>query len=145
MRKAALLFVLVATSAFAGEILLGTLVVTDAGSVTNRTVGNINSGAGQFVVAPLSKITVQCDQAGLVLTDVAGCDAGNCIRVAADEKFATSINTSKKLSARAWNWDGGAQGSAEPVVTYTGGWIAAAAPAGQAVLYCRVYSRTGTE
>ncbi len=146
MRKLVALVLLVSSVAIAGEVLIGSLTVTDAGSTTNRTNGNINSNVGNFVIQPLTLVSIQCDQETLVITDAAGCDAGTCIDLGAKQFLTTSVNTSKTLSARAWNWDAGSQAiSALPVVTYTGGWMAIAAPAGQAVSYCRVFVRKGDE
>lgn len=132
--------------AHAGEALLGKLVVSDGGTTANRCTGwGAYTGTGSFVVAPLTKVTIQCDAAAYVLTDVAGCDAGNCVYLSANEKFPTSINTSKTLTCKAFNSDGGAAGHS---VTYTGGWVAMypdpAAAAGASTT-CKVYSRKGDE
>ncbi len=148
MRKLALLVVCVGSAAFAGEVLIGTLIVTDGGQTTNRTVGRLNATgtALQTFEVPLAKITIQCDQASQCLTDVQGCDAGVCMRLAADEKFPTSVNTAKTFTAKAWTWDGGSQALASnPTVTYTGGWVSCGPVTGGEVSYCRVYSRTGNE
>jgi len=132
--------------AWAGESLLGKLVVNDGGTTTNRCTGwSAYAGAGAFVVSPLSKITIQCDGIADILTDVGGCDAGACLRVVANEKFPTSVNTNKTLTCKAYNSDGGTAGVS---VTYTGGWVAMSpdpATAAGVATTCKVYARTGTE
>jgi hypothetical protein len=133
-------------TAFAGESLLGTIIVTDAGTSTNRTTGwGAYAGTGSFVVKPLTKISIQCDQASLVLTDVAGVDAGTGIRVAADQAFPTSVNTNKNLTGYSFNSDGGVAAANRNAVTYNGGWVAVAPITGNSISYCRVYSRKGDE
>ena len=147
MRKLALLAVCVAGPALAGETLLGTLISSDGGVVTNRTTGYTayacpaNTSGGCFVVTPQTKITVQCNQAAYFLTDSASASSTTGLRLSADQMFPSSINTNKTLTAGAYNSDGGSAGVA---VTYTGGWVSAQPQSG-ASLTCRVYSRSGTE
>lgn len=143
----ALTAAVVATVAWAGESgtatspLLGKLVVSDAGTTTNRCTGwAAYAGGGAFVVPPLAKISVQCDSAAYFLTDVAGCDAGNCVKLAADQFFTSTINGSKTLTCYAFNSDAGIIGVP---VTYTGGWVSMA-PVGASAT-CRVWSRKGDE
>lgn len=127
--------------AHAGEILLGKMVVIDAGTTTNRCTGwSGYSGGGAFTINPKSLISIQCDAAAYVLTDVAGCDAGTCVAVQAGQFFTTSVNASKTLLCKAYNSDGGTAGHA---VTYTGGWVAMAPAAASAT--CFVYERNGGE
>ncbi len=156
MRKLAALIVLVASAAWAGEVLLGVIVVTDGGTGSNRTAGaaaaapttfldRTKCNAG-FAVNSLDKVTIQTDEGCYVATDVSGCDAGMCLLLAANEKFPTSINTSKTFTAYAYNWDGGSQAvSATCAVTYTGGWISVAPPVGGAACHAKVFYRTGKE
>lgn len=133
-RTLVLIAALVAGAVWAGETLLGTIVVSDGGTASNRTTGTT------FIVAPLTKISVQCDQAGFVLNDVPGCDAGTCIEVASKQFFTSSINASKTYTSCAYNADAGCTS-----VTYTGGWIAAAPASAAASMVCRVFSRNGGE
>lgn len=142
MRKPlAVLLVLLATAAWAGEALLGRLVVTDGGTTTNRcTLWHNYAGGSAFVVSPLSKISIQCDGDAYVLTDVAGCDAGQCLKVTSGTIFPTSVNTSKTLTCKAFASDAGTAGHA---VTYTGGHVAMACASGPCT--CGVYSRKGDE
>lgn len=132
--------------AHAGEALLGKLVVSDGGTTANRCTGwEAYAGAGSFVVTPLTKISIVCDSTAYVLTDVAGCDAGNCVKLAADQFFTTSVNVAKNLTCKAFASDGGVAGHA---VTYNGGWVAMSPDPGAgagAVTTCRVYSRKGDE
>jgi hypothetical protein len=147
VRKFTAVVLLAPALAFAGEVLLGTLIVSDGGTVSNRTTGwtayacPSNTTGGCFVVQPLSKVSIQCNQAAYVITDLAGADAGTGVRLDADQFFQTSVNTNKTLTGHAYNSDGGTAGHA---VTYTGGWVAAAPQSG-ASLSCRVWSRKGDE
>ncbi len=69
--------------AWAGDKLIGTVIVTDAGTASNRTTGytayacpaNVNGGC--FLVGSPTILDVQCDEDCLVCTDLAGCDAGS--------------------------------------------------------------------
>lgn len=136
--------VCVATVVFAGEKLLGTITVTDAGTASNRTTGyRAYATTESFVIAPPSKISIQCDQDSMVGTDVSGCDAGTCVRLAANQLLPTSVDTVRNLSGCAWNSDGGT-GCVN--VTYSGGWVAVSVTtdAGN-VAVCRVFSRSGME
>ncbi len=134
--------------AWAGETLMGTINVTDGGTATNRTTGYVayacpaNATGGCFEIGTNNKITVQCDQACFIGANVSGCDAGQCLKVAADEKFPTSVSSQAlTLTGRAFNSDGGTAGVA---VTYTGGWFAAS-PVSGAACVCKVFLRSGTE
>ncbi len=136
-----------ATSAWAGETLVGTLKVYDGGVVTNRTNGYVayacpaNATGGCFVLTPKSKITVQCDDAAAFLTDVATVTVSSGLVLNPLEKFSTSINTNKNLTAGANNSDGGTVGIS---VTYNGGWVAMASSDGGNRV-CKVFSTNGTE
>lgn len=130
---------LVATAAWGGERLLGTMIVSDGGSTTNRCTGT------PFTVNSLSKLSIQCDSTAYVLTDVAGCDGGTCIVVAAAQFLTTSVNQTKTLTCHSLNPDGGVVTGLP--VTYNGGWVAMGAPAAAAAapVTCRVYERKGDE
>ncbi len=154
MRELVAVLTLLATAAWAGESLLGIIMVTDAGTGTNRTAAaaaaapttfiNGSKCSAGFEVTPLTKISVQCDEAAFVATDAAGCDAGTCVELAAKQFFTSTVNSSKTLTARAWSWDAGAQ-STPCVVTYTGGWVAVSPVGGASRAVCRVFSRKGDE
>jgi hypothetical protein len=126
MQKLCLLAVCFGLSAFAGEKLLGSIVVTDGGPQTNRCT------AVPFVIPPSAKITAQCDHESYVGTNVGGCDGGTCLLVAAQEKFPTSVTT---VTAKCANAVG-------TVTTYTGSHFAMSTAT---VGICRVYERSGTE
>lgn len=141
---------LVATS-FAGEKLLGTIVVTDGGTASNRTTGwtayacpsNVNGGC--FGIGSPTIISVQCDQDCLVCTDMAGCDAGTGVKLGAQQLLPTSTGQAVYLSGRAYNSDGGTTGT---LVSYTGGWVSVApwsTDGGGSTVYARVYQRNGQE
>ncbi len=77
-----------------------------------------------------------------MLTDVPGVDAGTGLKLAADEKFPTSVNSYTSKPANALNGDGG---SAAVGVYYCGGWVAVAPVPGASLAVCRVYQRNGFE
>lgn len=147
MRKLALLVVWVAgvsavvlTLAHAGVAraegaLLGIILVSDGGSVSNVTTGYgsaaSSSGAQAFIVPTSSKLTVQCDSA--VYLETADClaDGGRALRITADQIFPTS--TGAAITCR--RADAG---------VYTGG-VVAVMPSGGATAKCWVRPRLGTE
>ena len=132
----------VATVAYAGEKYLGVLIVTDAGTVSNRTTGYAAyTAAGAFVVQPPAKISIQCDQDSFVGVDVPGCDAGQCLKLLAGQLLPTSVDTARSLTGYVVNSDGGAN----LAITYSGGWVASAPVTGNAVSVCKVFSRQGME
>jgi len=124
----------VATTAWAGEVLLGTLRVADGGTTANRTT------ATPFVVPSNALLSIQCDQASYVMTDVATCDAGVCVYLGANMLLPTKVNGSKTYSYPATNPDGGAA----ITTSYSGGWVASS-PGSGATSVCKVFSRTGQE
>jgi len=113
-------------SAFAGEIYLGTIAVTDAGIVNNGTT------ATTFYINPSAILTIQCDTAADVITDQPAVDAGTGVYLGANYLFATSINGPKNLTLR----DAGIQSNAG---------IVAVAPNGSAATSCKVFSVRGNE
>jgi hypothetical protein len=145
--------------AWAGETLLGVILVTDGGSGTNFTAGiAATNGVMASSAATISatqcvtgfdvggnrKITVQTDEGCFVCVNLSGADAGNCLSTAANEKLPTSTGDTRSLTSSAWNWDGGSQ--ATPCVTTRyGGWVAVAPPLGGAACHAKVFGRTGTE
>lgn len=133
-RTLVLIAALAAIVCYAGEIRLGTIVVTDGGTATNRTTGTT------FVVPTNSKISIHTDEACFVGVGVSGCDAGMCIPLTANQLFPTSTNAAKTLTGCAYNVDAGCT-----AVTYTGGWVAVSPPSGGANCHGYVYARTGQE
>ena len=76
-----------------------------------------------------------------MLTDVAGCDGGTCIVLAANQMLTTTVNGNKNLTCHAYNSDAGTAGHA---VTYNGGWVAMSTTSSGRVA-CRVFERNGLE
>ena len=116
-------------SAFAGELYLGTIAVTDAGSVNNGQT------ATTFYINPQATLTIQCDAGAYVITDritVGTADSGPGILLNAGQAFPTSINGPKNLPLR----DAGVQANAG---------IVAVKPASGATVGCDVYSTKGNE
>lgn len=115
--------------------LLGIILVSDGGSVSNVTTGYgsaaSSSGAQAFIVPTSSKLTVQCDSA--VYLETADClaDGGRALRITADQIFPTS--TGAAITCR--RADAG---------VYTGG-VVAVMPSGGATAKCWVRPRLGTE
>lgn len=159
MHKTALLVVLVATAAWAGEKLLGIIVVTDGGSGTNYSSGgtanvdgvltsnplNLVNGTrcntGFEIGAPGTLITIQTDEGCFCGVDVVGCDAGQCLKLAADEKFPTSVKRKITFADPSWNWDGGSAAPASAcAASHTGTRLACAPPIGGAACHARVFS-----
>lgn len=111
----------------AGEVYLGTIAVTDAGSVNNGTT------ATPFYVNPQALLTVQCDGGAYVITDTPTVTAGRGILLSAGQAFPTSNNGPHNLTYR----DGGVQGNQ--------GIIAVRPVAGAAYVGCDAFSRKGNE
>lgn len=121
--KRIFLILLVATSAFAGEKLLGTLVAT--------TVVNNQTTATPFYVPTSAKITIQCDAAAYVLTDSStALTSTNGLKLSADAIFPTSTGIYRMPALS----DAGTAGGAS---------IQALSVSGTA--NCRVFERSGTE
>lgn len=145
---------LLAFSAWAGETLLGVIVVTDGGTGTNKTAGATAAAPTTFIngtrcnagfdIGPNAKLTVQTDEGCFVGANVTGCDAGQCLSLAANEKFPTSVGPNISMTGSAWNWDGGSQSTPCVVTAYTG-WIAVSPPLGGAACHAKVFQRSGTE
>ena len=146
MRKNALLAVCVVAGvvgalAFAPGVaraegaLLGIILVSDGGTVSNVTTGYgsaaSSSGAQAFIIPTSSKLTIQCDSAAYVETADCGADGGRAMRLTADQLFPTS--TGAALTCR--RADAG---------SYTGG-VVAVMPSGGATVKCWVRPRLGTE
>ncbi len=150
MRKLALLCVLMATAAWAGETLVGVIVITDGGTGTNYSAGATAAAPTTFISstkcnvgfeigAPSSFITVQTDEGCFVGVDVVGCDAGQCLKLAADEKFPTSVKKKITFSDPSWNWDGGSQ--ATPcTASHAGTRVAVAPPVGGTACHAKVFT-----
>ena len=116
-------------SAFAGEIYLGTIAVTDAGSTNNGLT------ATPFYINPQALLTIQCDAGAYVITDrvtVGTADSGPGVLLNAGQAFPTSINGPKNLTLR----DAGVQANAG---------IVAVKPASGTTVGCDVYSTKGNE
>ena len=107
---------------------LGIIRSDDAGTITYFDTGYLN-GKTKGISVPFNlttanqRLTIQCDQAAYVLTDVYGVDAGNGIKLAADEKLTTSLNSVNRVVAV--KLDGG---------TYTGGIVSVAPLPGSAIV-----------
>ncbi len=146
MRKFLLLSTLWALAASGGEKPLGIIIVTDAGTQSNRTTGyTAYATATAFSIGPQSKISVQCDQDCYVCTDAAGCDAGTGVNLGAGMLLPTSIGTSVCLTGKSYNSDGGTAGNP---VTYCGGWLSVApwnTDGGGTTAVAHVFSRSGLE
>ena len=116
-------------SAFAGEIYLGTIAVTDAGSTNNGLT------ATPFYINPQALLTIQCDAGAYVITDrvtVGTADSGPGVLLNAGQAFPTSNNGPHNLTQR----DGGIQSNAG---------IVAVKPASGTTVGCDVSSRKGNE
>ena len=129
LSAAVAVFLLSPTATQAGEFYLGTINVTDAGSVNNGLT------ATTFYINPQATLTIQCDAGAYVITDritVGTADSGPGILLNAGQAFPTSINGPKNLPLR----DAGVQANAG---------IVAVKPASGATVGCDVYSTKGNE
>lgn len=116
--------------AAAGEKWLGNTYATDAGSANNQwTSPPFNT----FVVPAGSKLTVQCDQASLVMTDVPMVDAGTAIALTAGQSITTSCTS---LSGKSYALQDAGQ--------YSQCLVSSQAASGEASL-CKWFSRLGNE
>lgn len=86
MKKLVAVFCLMTSTAFAGERYLGTIAGT-----TGPTSKNNHNTATPFRIPPLAKVTVQCDAAAYVTTDVITSTSTNGVKVSADTIFPTSV------------------------------------------------------
>lgn len=146
MRNFVLLAALLAVSAFAGDRLLGVILVTDGGTASNATTGYGSAGcassagggwggacAQSFAIGPNLLIDVQCkDQGAKFAANRSTVDAGDGITLAADQLFTTSVGQAILVSLP----DGG---------TYTGASVAISPLAGSARAECNINERKGNE
>lgn len=151
---AALLFLALAsiTPAWAGDKLIGTILVTDGGTASNRTTGytayacpsNVNGGC--FEVGVNNIIDVQCVEDCFVCLDMSGCDAGTGVALGAGMLLPESTaSIAITNTGKAYNSDGGSAGHS---VTYTGGWISVSpwnTDAGGTTVHAKVFQRNGRE
>ncbi len=146
MRNLVVLVVLLAVSAWAGEAFIGSIYVSDGGTVSNATTGygsagcskqTDSAGAGAcdqaFPIGQGIKLTIRCPDAALFSANRNTTDAGIGLPLAVDEKFPTSTsNAPCSISLP----DGG---------NYVGGCVSIAPAPGAAAARCRVFVRAGTE
>lgn len=139
---------LLCLSAWAGERLLGVLLVTDAGIVSNQSTGYGSAGcnsafspggagacAQSFPIGVNTLLSVQCrDQGAIFKANWYAVDAGDGIRLAADQFFTTSTGTKAVIIPLLP--DGG---------SYVGGVVSITPLAGAARAECAIYDRNGGE
>lgn len=155
MKKLALGCCLLAMTAWAGDTLLGVILVSDGGTVSNATTGYGSAGcaaqgtspggagacAQSFRIGCPMLISIQCkDQGAKVAVNQYTVDAGQGVTLAADQFLTDSTGSCVYVPpgtvARAGVLDGG---------FYTGGVVAISPLAGAARAECNVYSRVGNE
>ena len=140
------------THAWAGEDLIGVILVSDGGSVNNATSGYGSAGcatgpagdrpspngagacAQSFRLPTNAPLSIQCNTAAVIKTNAPQADAGDGVRVAIDQFFTTSTRV-----------QGVNVGVTPDGGTYTGGVVAIAPIAGAASAECKVFGRTGAE
>ncbi len=146
MRKLFAVLTLCTTAAWAGEDLLGRLYTNDAGPVNNATTGYGSAGCGSAGVngAPAcaqafriptlgAPISIQCTTAAVVKVNYAAVDAGDGIRLAADQLLTTTVQLN------------GAVARLPDAGTYVGGLVSICPIAGALTAECAVFVRTGKE
>ncbi len=154
-------------SAWAGELYLGTIYVTDGGTANNANTTVTDAGrdgdggliidGGVYATRHVSaafaipvnpgKITLQeQNRASFVGVQVPACDAGRCLSLAVAEKFPTSTGSAITVvySAASQNllYDAGVNYTS---ITYTGGVVSVAPAVGACCVAVDVYSRNGAE
>lgn len=139
--KFALIAVLFCSAAFAQEVQIGRIYVTDGGTGSNVNTGYLSAGcndgetcAKAFPLSSKQKITIQCfgSSGAVVAVNRATNDAGIGLELAVLEKLPTA--TGKNVTVI--RPDGG---------TYTGAIVTISPVAGQGNADCRVHVRSGEE
>ena len=161
MRKSlivALLAVLL-SPAYAGERLLGTMLVSDGGSVNNATTGygaagcasqSSLGGAGScpqaFRIGASMLLSVQCVSAAILKVNWYVADAGDGVKLAADQFFTTSTGSGAVVVPSLTLPDGGGRivGGMPDGGSYVGG-VVAIYPVDGVRAECRVFERHGGE
>lgn len=154
MRNFVAVLTLIAFSAFAGDRLLGVILVTDGGTVSNATTGYGSAGcsheydpygaqacAQAFALGVRKKLTVQCkDQGAKFAANRSTTDAGEGTTLATDQFFPTSVGSAiivpPGTAALAGLLDGG---------TYVGGVVSISPLAGNSRAECNVSEPDGNE
>ncbi len=98
--KKLLLLCLIATSAFAGERLLGVIYATTTKSNASAnpdggTAWEDGTGVQPFVIPSLAKVSLQCNADFYVATDSTTATAANGVYVATNTLFPTSVGEAK--------------------------------------------------
>lgn len=161
MRNLALLVALLAVSAWAGDELLGVILVTDGGTVSNATTGYGSPGCSKqtdpegagacaqaFPIGTGMLLSIQCkDQGALVRVNRFKVDAGDGARLATDQWFQTSTGT-QAVSVGPLLWGDGGTRTASGMPdggTYLGGVVAIAPLPGLTRAECNINNRNGNE
>ena len=119
---------ILAAPAFAGEKYLGTIAGT-----TGPTSKNNHNTATPFKIPPMAKVTVQCDAAAYIATDVITATSTNGVKVSADSAFPTSVG----VNLDAPSTDAGVSAITNSAVISVIGVSGAA--------NCKVFERRGSE
>lgn len=155
MRNLLVVATLLASSlAFPGDRLLGVILVTDGGTVSNATTGYGTAGCSHeydpagagacpqaFRIGVNVKLTVQCkDQGAKFVANKYTTDAGEGTTLAADQFFTSSTGAAVTVppgtASTAGLLDGG---------TYSGGVVSIAPLAGAARAECNISQPNGNE
>lgn len=116
--------------AVAGEKWLGNTYATDGGSANNQWTA---PPFQTFGLPAGSKLTVQCDQASLVMVDVPMVDAGTAIALTAGQAITTSCTS---LSGKSYALQDAGQYA---------GCLVSSQPVSGASSLCKWFSRLGNE
>lgn len=142
-------------AAVAGDRLLGVILVSDGGTVSNATTGYSSGGcslqsgvqgagacAQAFPIGVSTLLSIQCrDNSAMIAVNKATTDAGEGVKVAADQFLMSSTAaTPVTIFALASNNSGMPDGG-----TYTGGVVSISPIAGASTARCAVWSRQGNE
>ncbi len=146
--------------AWAGETLLGVLLASDGGSVNNANTGYGSAGcapqgsvngagacAQAFQVPASTPISIQCSTAASVKVNAPAVDAGDGIRVVADQFLTSSTATTSKFLGPSNLPDAGliTSNGVPDGGWYYGGLVSCSPIAGASTCRCNIYQRQGNE
>lgn len=147
--------VAVSLTAWAGDKLLGVIVVSDGGTVSNATTGYGSAGCSRqqdpggagacaqaFPIGPSTLLSIQCrDNSAMFAANKRTTDAGEGIKLAADQ-FLTTSTAAQSFYVPPIS---GSNNGMPDGGSYVGGIVSISPIAGSADARCAVFSRQGNE
>lgn len=161
MKKLITALTLLATAAWAGDRLLGIILVTDGGTVSNATTGYGVAGCSHeydpagaescpqaFRIGTSALLSIQCkDQGAKFQANTFRVDAGTGIALAVDQFFTTSTGSAAVTVGPLLWADAGVRtaNGMQDGGTYIGGVVSICPLAGALRAECNVWQRNGNE